>query len=715
MHPKISFIATSRNDNHGGDLLNRMNIFINNLSCKAEETKLPIEVIIVEWNPPSENVYLKDALNFININDYCQVKIIEVPVSIHNRYKYSASLPIYQMIAKNVGARHASADYLLLTNVDLIFSEEMFNFFRNSQLDENVLYRCDRYDVSKDIYNISNPKEYDEFCLKNTVIINNKQGIFSTKTNKVLCVNNISQEDYCSMYGIKDILHTNACGDFQLISKAKFYSLKGYPELDLFSFHLDSIFEFMCYHAKIKEYVLPIPVYHIVHDLSWTDDDKVNKNTMDFFRKKKIKVLTSEDLKSYATVMSALNYPLILNDDNWGLSDYELKVTEINTDKYYFQSGKKLDTPFVFDKYNNIINREPYTKLDYKSILNKLKFENNNSIEINTNKYDLISDYVKLNGISKSLIIGLSVPIIPIVINQAIKNIQLSLVDTNPNQYLDLLRFFPLLPTQFTFIKKTINDFLSENSNLANASDFIYYNCSDHPTNHNFRNFVEYLLCNLDSGVSICIDNVYCYNITNTDTEISLVQQFLKETNNQFNYCDVYTYRKDDKFFIATFNVELLFGFIENNNIDYSFENNLLFFKSVINAKLPKQPLREKYTNNPFKYFYVDPEKVLLEKSIVDICGFAANYFYLDKKESFKFFMNIFQIFNEGGYINYVSGLCYSIAVCLIHTNNIDKSLTFLEMEAKSPKPHPDLDKLKNFVIKFLAEKEEYLRSKGNK
>ena len=48
-------------------------------------------------------------------------------------------------------------------------------------------------------------------------------------------------------------LHTNACGDFTLLSAADWANLRGYSELEVFSMHLDSL---LCHAAPASSVVL---------------------------------------------------------------------------------------------------------------------------------------------------------------------------------------------------------------------------------------------------------------------------------------------------------------------------------------------------------------------------------------------------------------------------------------------------------------------------
>src|SRR5258705_13211541 len=123
--PKLSIVVTSRNDNHGGEMLKRMTIFMKGLLYQTKKFQLPVELLFIEWNPTIEQPLLNEVLPKPRPSDYLTVRYIVVPARIHMRYKMGAEIPLFQMIAKNIGIRRAKSDYILCSNVDLLFSDEL--------------------------------------------------------------------------------------------------------------------------------------------------------------------------------------------------------------------------------------------------------------------------------------------------------------------------------------------------------------------------------------------------------------------------------------------------------------------------------------------------------------------------------------------------------------------------------------------------------------
>ena len=79
--PVLSVVVAARNDNHGGDLLRRMQLFVGCLDTLCERHGLAAELVLVEWNPPADRPPLSAALDWARGPRACGVRIITVPVS----------------------------------------------------------------------------------------------------------------------------------------------------------------------------------------------------------------------------------------------------------------------------------------------------------------------------------------------------------------------------------------------------------------------------------------------------------------------------------------------------------------------------------------------------------------------------------------------------------------------------------------------------------
>ena len=127
-------VVTARNDNHGENLLRRSETFVNALIAQGGRHLLPLELVLVEWNSPPENTPLVEVLHWPADLGRCVVRMVTVPAQVHGCYQHAEALPLYQMIAKNAGIRRARGQFILATNLDILFSDELFALLAQRRL-----------------------------------------------------------------------------------------------------------------------------------------------------------------------------------------------------------------------------------------------------------------------------------------------------------------------------------------------------------------------------------------------------------------------------------------------------------------------------------------------------------------------------------------------------------------------------------------------------
>ncbi len=320
--PYLSVVATSRNDDHGGNALWRTQHFVRGLAFQAQAFQVPIELILVDWNPPTDRPSLAQALEIPRDNPYFQCRFIQVPASYHRQFRFSDKLPLFQYLAKNVGIYRAKGQYVLATNIDILFSDTLMAFLKKG-LEPGNVYRVDRFDIEADIPDgLSFPKilKYTEnhiirvntvrgtqdfqefkagvlkhalktFCRSVRVLIGyglknftyyitmpaflrqrQQRRLGSPYKNLLSLLFNLKQIVFPSSL----VLHTCACGDFTLMSKKDWEVLRGYPEWELYSWHIDSVLIYQAYHNGLKMVNLDSThaIYHIEHGKGsgWTPE-----------------------------------------------------------------------------------------------------------------------------------------------------------------------------------------------------------------------------------------------------------------------------------------------------------------------------------------------------------------------------------------------------------------------------------------------------------
>jgi hypothetical protein len=400
--PYLSVVATTRNDNHGGDLTKRTQIFIDGLAAQATRHRVPIELILVEWNPPPDRRSLAEEMRWPKSTPFYRARVITVPADVHATLDPEFRLPLYQMIGKNVGIRRARAPFILATNIDLLFSDSLFREFKRG-LKPNKLYRADRHDIDASVPAGASVDDALAYGEGHTIRINRAKGtlvnrsgtwiaatprpyraalhslrhglrdarhivrhrletsgLFRGRTAGVLALAALplarrilqrwyawvrggaprpSQLNEIARYRLGEIrrafrmwrkllrLHTNACGDFTLLSRENWFRFSGYPEWVMYSWHLDSIFLMQLDASRVKVHKFPTKActYHIEHGGGWTPEQQAA--LFERLRSRGVNYITDDEfyrLEGEFDQVKRQRGTKIFNDDNWGLANVTL-------------------------------------------------------------------------------------------------------------------------------------------------------------------------------------------------------------------------------------------------------------------------------------------------------------------------------------------------------------------------------------------------------
>lgn len=334
--PYLSIVTASRNDNHGGDMIKRMRIFVKALIYQCNKFKLPCELIMVEWNPINGEKLLNEILPSVNENDFLSIRYVIVPNELHSKLAFSKQIPLFQMIAKNVGIVRAKADFVLCTNVDIIFSEDLFKRLAKRDLEHNHFYRANRCDIPNTIDEAWNTNEQLRYCEKNIIKRNGKNSLYPNfyDTTGILFKFRLFIPLLKLLSKIKSLyaksandklveLDMDACGDFTLMSKKNWIDIQGYPELQIYSIHIDSMGIIAAAAANIKQVVFHPNecAYHIEHSDGWEFKNPIDK--IHFYTKKPM--LDWWTVREAGLYMIENNKKFNLNSQNWGFSDLDLQ------------------------------------------------------------------------------------------------------------------------------------------------------------------------------------------------------------------------------------------------------------------------------------------------------------------------------------------------------------------------------------------------------
>lgn len=338
--PYISFVATSRNDNHGGDMTKRMRIFVNGLIHQCNKYKVPCELIMVEWNPPEGKPLLNEVLPKPTKADYLTIRYIQVSKEEHQKLAFSDRLPIFQMIAKNVGIRRATSKFVVCTNIDLLFSDALFEEIAKQNFKEGHYYRTNRCDIPSDIDEKLSTEEQLIFSEKNILQRLGKNRMYPNfsdtngflfqfgKLNPIFKLLSVFKKRISKPENeLYNALDMNACGDFTLMSKSDWEKIQGYPELEVYSLHIDSMGLFAAAAAGIKQVVLSPKqcTYHISHKGGW--EFQTPKEKILFYANKPVLDWWSVYLLGMELIKNKSKYDI--NTPNWGLANTTLEEISI--------------------------------------------------------------------------------------------------------------------------------------------------------------------------------------------------------------------------------------------------------------------------------------------------------------------------------------------------------------------------------------------------
>jgi len=337
-----------------------------------------------------------------------------VPPAMHVRLAHAEKLPLFQMIAKNVGIRRARGRFVLATNIDILFSDNVICFMRD-RLRGGRLYRVDRGDVPPTIPVGTPFEQVLTFCASRMFRIHKRnrslvkrhgrwERIRPQERNRAriarllrlsaeifrrlqsraarllphLClvfqvprvpragsIARLLRQIRCTAWRVARVpfvairslaarhrqrlmqrlripfdrryrLHTNACGDFTLLSREDWFRLRGYPEWEIFSWHLDSVLLHQAIRSDISEIEMRSDhhVYHIEHSIG---SGYTPEGADALFARLEEEGLPYIDWPLFLQIVAEMDRKqkegrlITYNGDQWGLADVTLPEISIES------------------------------------------------------------------------------------------------------------------------------------------------------------------------------------------------------------------------------------------------------------------------------------------------------------------------------------------------------------------------------------------------
>ncbi len=317
--PYVSIAFTNRNDGYGGDLEARIGKFIDYYAMYAQRWPGLFEFVICDWNPPQNAARLRDAFDWKKLGNVLHV---EVPPEVHARIAGPGARQMLDYIGRNVAARRARGEFVLVINQDIFVSKSIMRLIRKRRLQRGCFYRADRCDFDFEPCRDVALEQFEAAALAHTFQVNRRhrstdepisvpaEGRSLGALGSRLEAGDHLDQDlgliYCRAAARKlkidgqnawawrwipalrehlavwhasfegdryyrgFLLHTNAAGDFLLAPRRAFHAINGMWETSKIYLHLDSYAVMQFFAAGYEQVIFQQPhrVFHADHDRS---------------------------------------------------------------------------------------------------------------------------------------------------------------------------------------------------------------------------------------------------------------------------------------------------------------------------------------------------------------------------------------------------------------------------------------------------------------
>ena len=264
----ISAIIISRNDNYGGYLAERAIYAINSAIATYDE------VIYVDWNSETHSL-LYDIKDNLQLKGNLKHIVITPDIASILTNNDLEAQKCCEVLARNIGIRRATGDYIISTNIDIIHPkrEDVEKVINES--DGNTMITLSRRETTWDIIKEFHGGElkYNEWNkLRDYIYVNSEERKHEEKT--------ASGDDYSII---------NCCGDYQLAPKHIWDDIRGFEEVLIYPLFADTnVQKKAVMHGHGLKAIYNPPMFHINHgSKGWGGGgiaDGINKKSNDQYR-----------------------------------------------------------------------------------------------------------------------------------------------------------------------------------------------------------------------------------------------------------------------------------------------------------------------------------------------------------------------------------------------------------------------------------------------
>ena len=284
---KLSAVVISRNDNYGGNLADRATYCLNSLIDTFDE------VFYIDWNSPTHSLLYDIEDRLTKKGNLKHIVITPEVASMFTNNDPHAQV-CCETLARNIGIRRATGDYIVSTNIDVIAPKRDHLEKAINELDKNTFYTISRRHVEwKDIEKFhGGERKYSDWkALRDHLIENSEERKYDEKV--------VDGDDYSII---------NCCGDFQLAHKDIWNEIRGFEEELIYVLYSDTnVQKKAVKHGFDLKAIYSPALFHIFHGKGGGGFlDGINRKTNDMYR-----AVTSQEKTE--------------NKETWGFSPIEIE------------------------------------------------------------------------------------------------------------------------------------------------------------------------------------------------------------------------------------------------------------------------------------------------------------------------------------------------------------------------------------------------------
>lgn len=237
----ISIVMCGSNEDYGGNFLARMQTCLDSIFIGAERHGLDADLLLIDWGTPPNRRDLAGAINWSR----CRIpaRVVMVPKQVIATIPNPYGIRFFEPWAKSVGVRRATGQWILTTNADSIYSDELMARLARHDLDPKCVYRVNRYDKDAAGRIRFVQRANGEFAPDEPWEGVNRTGV-----------------EYR-----ENMPHYNAAGQFILMTREKYHAIRGWPETTYWA-HVDSMVLYLAFmNGGLRQIILDEPLYHQDH------------------------------------------------------------------------------------------------------------------------------------------------------------------------------------------------------------------------------------------------------------------------------------------------------------------------------------------------------------------------------------------------------------------------------------------------------------------